>query len=246
MKLLLAVSFLVILGFPYGRSFVAPVLSVCSRNDPNLEQCIINVVERIKPNVAAGDYGDGRAAPKMDPVFFKRLDITNGPGLQLNLTDVTIAGNSKFEVKRIRYNLDQRQFNITAVIPTLTIDGQYDLSMNILLMRAVGKGDFHLTLTDTVANLKMEYQVVPRGGKNYVRFNPIEMKLRFPKARFDLTGLFNGDKELEAFGNRAINENPNLLLDEVKPVFEKQLARIFTDISNSVVEGAEESELLPP
>lgn len=243
---LLTVHFLVVLGFHYGKARIAPVLSVCSRNDPNLEQCIINVVERIKPNVAAGDYGDGRPAPKMDPVYFERLAITNGPGLQLNLTQVTIDGNSKFKIQKIRFNPDERKLNITAIIPRLDITGKYGLDMAILLMRATGKGDFHIVLNDTIANLKVEYKVVPTNGKNYIRFNPINLKLKFPKARFYLTGLFNGDRELEAFGNRAINENPNLLLDEVKPVFEKNLARIFTDISNSVVQGAEESELLPP
>ncbi|XP_055595492.1 uncharacterized protein LOC129746071 [Uranotaenia lowii] len=82
--------------------------------------------------------------------------------------------------------------------------------------------------------------------KNFVRFEPVELKLRFPKAKFHLTNLFGGDPQLGEFANRAINENPSILLDEVKPAFEKNLARVFTDISNSVVVGAEESELLPP
>ncbi|EAT47593.1 AAEL001291-PA [Aedes aegypti] len=99
---------------------------------------------------------------------------------------------------------------------------------------------------DTIASLKVQYRLAPEGDKNFVRFDPIDLKLKFPKAKFYFTGLFNGDPALEEFGNQAINDNPNLILDEVKPSFEKNLGRVFTDISNSVVEGAEEFELLPP
>ncbi|XP_055546858.1 uncharacterized protein LOC129731116 [Wyeomyia smithii] len=239
------VQFLVVLGFQYGKSSVAPVLSVCSRNDPNLGQCITNVVYRIRKNVADGNYGDGRAAPKLDPMHFPQLAINNGPGFKLVLSDVTIRGASGFNIQQLRDNLPAKRFDIVSTIPVMHISGQYDLNMSILLLKVNGKGKFNLVLNDTIANMRMEYQTVPSGGKNFVRFHPIELKLKFTKARFNFNGLFNGDPALEEFGNKAINENPHLLLDEVRPSFEKNLARVFTEISNSVVQGAEESELLP-
>ncbi|XP_053692557.1 putative beta-carotene-binding protein [Sabethes cyaneus] len=246
MKLFL-LQCLVVLNFHYGKSYVAPVLSVCSRNDPNLARCITDVVYRIRKNVADGNYGDGRAAPKLDPMHLPQLAINNGPGFRLTLTDVTIRGASEFNIDKLRDNLPEKRFDIVSTIPVMRVSGQYDLDMNILLVKATGKGKFNLVLNDTIASMRMEYQTVPAasGGKTYVRFNPIELKLKFSKARFNFNGLFNGDPALEEFGNKAINENPHLLLDEVKPSFERNLARIFTDISNSVVQGAEESELLP-
>ncbi|XP_058453615.1 uncharacterized protein LOC131431756 [Malaya genurostris] len=245
MKFLLG-NFLVILSFQYGKTHVAPVLSVCSRSDPNLEKCITDVVYRIRQNVATGDYGDGRLAPRLDPIYFDRLAITNGPGFRMILSNVTIQGTSGFVITKIRDNLAQKKFDIVAKLPVMHINGKYDLNMNILLLKSTGKGNFNLVLNDTIASMLMEYQVIPTEGKNLVRFKPIDLKLKFNKARFHLTGLFSGDPTLEQIGNQALNENPHLMLDEVKPVFEENLARIFTDISNSVVQGAEESELLPP
>ncbi|XP_058819344.1 uncharacterized protein LOC131682126 [Topomyia yanbarensis] len=244
--LFLLSHFLVVLSFQYGKAYVAPVLSVCSRSNPNMEKCITNAVYRIRQNVANGDYGDGRSATRLDPIYFDKLAIVNGQGLRLILTNVTIQGASGFEIKKIRDHLAERKFDIVSKIPVMQINGKYDLDMNVLLMKTTGKGHFNLVLNDTIANMLMEYQVAPVGGKNFIRFNPIDLKLKFGKARFNLTGLFSGDPTLEQVGNRVINENPNLLLDEVKPVFEANLGRIFTDISNSVVQGAEESELLPP
>lgn len=238
--------FFVILCFRYGTPYLAPVMSVCSRSHPNLEKCIIDAVDKIRQNVNDGDYGDGRPAPKLDPVHFDKLTVSNGPAFMLSLSNVTIKGPGSFKIKKIRYNLDERKFNISTVIPEMHIFGKYDLKMNILLLKATGNGDFHLALNDTLANMKMEYFIVPTDGKNLVRFKPIDTRLKFNKARFHLTNLFNSDLAMEQFGNQALNQNPNLLLDEVKPTIEKNLGRVFTDISNSAVQGAEEFELLPP
>ncbi|XP_021703692.1 protein takeout [Aedes aegypti] len=240
------ILFLVVLGCHNGKPYVAPVLSVCSRSDPNLEKCIMNVVDGIRQNVIDANYGDGRQAPKFDPIYFDRMEINNGAGFRLVLSNVTIRGTGGFVIKKIRSDLAAKKFDIISIIPKMSIVGQYDLSMNILLLRAAGKGDFRLQLNDTIASLKVQYRLAPEGDKNFVRFDPIDLKLKFPKAKFYFTGLFNGDPALEEFGNQAINDNPNLILDEVKPSFEKNLGRVFTDISNSVVEGAEEFELLPP
>lgn len=82
-------------------------------------------------------------------------------------------------------------------------------------------------------------------GKDLVRFRPIDLKLKFDKASFYLTKLFNGDPTLEKVGNEAINENPMVLLDEVKPSFEENLSIKFTELANSLVKDAEMSEIFP-
>lgn len=79
-----------------------------------------------------------------------------------------------------------------------------------------------------------------------VQFQPIAVKLKFDKARFQLQNLFNGDPTLGRVGNEAINQDPHVLLDEVKPAFEESLGKYFTDIANAAVAGASEQEILPP
>lgn len=46
-----------------------------------------------------------------------------------------------------RSDLAAKKFDIISIIPKMSIVGQYDLSMNILLLRAAGKGDFRLQLS---------------------------------------------------------------------------------------------------
>ncbi|XP_053696325.1 uncharacterized protein LOC128743722 [Sabethes cyaneus] len=242
---LFGVGFVVALNLAFACSEVSPVLEVCSTSDPQLNQCIANVVEKLRPNIASGNYGPGRIATKLDPYFIEKLNIDHGPSFRANLNNVNIEGISKFELRKIREDLPYKRFNISAKLPSLYVYGQYELNMNILLLRIAGKGNFNLTLEDTLVSLKVQYQLDPKDGKDYVKFLPVDMKLKFAGAKFWLQNLFNGDPVLEQVGNQAINSNPHLLLDEVRPSIEEHLRESLTEISNTVVQGAEERELLP-
>lgn len=224
---------------------VAPVLEICGRDDANLGECIMKVVDKIRPNIANGDYGGGRTAPKLDPFSIEKVDIDHGPSFRAKMRNVTIVGLSKFVLKKIRPDLPNKRFLISATVPTCFVRGKYELNMNILLLKINGKGDFNLTLDNTLVNMMVQYYIEPKGGKNYFKFRPVELKIKFDKAQFYLKNLFGGDPSLEAIGNQAINANPHLLLDEVKPAMKDKLQESLTYISNSVVEGAEEDELLP-
>lgn len=224
---------------------VAPVLEICNRDDANLGECIMKVVDKLRPNIANGDYGGGRTAPKLDPFAIEKVDIDHGPSFRAKMRNVTIDGLSKFVLKKIRPDLPSKRFLISATVPTCFVRGKYELNMNILLLKINGKGDFNLTLDNTLVNMMVQYYIESKDGKNYFKFRPVELKIKFDKAKFYLKNLFGGDPTLEEIGNQAINANPHLLLDEVKPAMKDKLQESLTYISNSVVEGAEEDELLP-
>ncbi|XP_001653027.2 uncharacterized protein LOC5569810 isoform X2 [Aedes aegypti] len=241
----LASALIVVSSLAVCLAEVAPVLEICSRNDENLGQCIMKVVDKIRPNIANGDYGGGRTAPKLDPFSIDKVDIDHGPSFRAKMRDVTIVGLSKFVLRKIRPDLPNKRFLISASVPSCYVRGKYELNMNILLLKIAGKGDFNLTLGDTQVNMMVQYYLEPKGGKNYLKFRPVEIKIKFDKALFYLKNLFGGDPTLEEIGNQAINANPHLLLDEVKPAIKDKLQESLTYISNSVVDGAEEDELLP-
>lgn len=237
---------LVLLGLVgLSEAYLEPVLSVCKRKDPNLDKCITDVVERIRPNIASGTYGSGRSLPKLEPVVIEDINIERGPSFSASFARLNIAGASQFVIKKLRTDLDQQRINVSVIIPTLDVDGKYTLNMNILVLRIAGKGDIKVTLNDTKAILRLDYFTERVGDKDLARFRPIDLRLKFDKAQFYLTNLFNGDPTLERVGNEAINENPHVLLDEVKESFEKKLSERFTEIANSLVKDAELKEIFP-
>ncbi|XP_058453618.1 circadian clock-controlled protein daywake-like [Malaya genurostris] len=242
----LGVGFVLILNLAVGFSVLPSTLQVCSISDPNLSQCIINVVDSLRPNIASGNYGDGRVAPSLDPYSIAQMDVDHGPSFNAKLKNVTIEGVRDFVIKKLRPDLSEKRFNITAKLPNLFVRGKYNLNMNILLLKISGDGNFNLTLGDTLVSLKIQYYLDSKDGKDYMKFKPIDVRFKFDKAEFYLQNLFNGDPALEKIGNQAINANPHLLLEEVRPSIEEHMKGSLTQISNIVVQGAEVKELLPP
>ncbi|XP_058453614.1 putative beta-carotene-binding protein [Malaya genurostris] len=221
--------------------------TTCSRSDPNFERCVKGVVELIRPNIASGNYGPGQPkAPALEPIFIDKMLIDNGPSFRAKMSNVTIKGAGGFLIGRISLNLAEKAFNVSVKLPSMVVDGKYTLDMQLLLLRITGQGDFNLRLDDTLCNLKLKY-FFTRGadGKESVQFQPIQVRLKFVKGRFNLQNLFNGDPTLGQVGNNVINEDPLVLLEEVRPAFEQSLGKIFTAIANSAISGASELELLP-
>ncbi|XP_055639589.1 circadian clock-controlled protein daywake-like [Toxorhynchites rutilus septentrionalis] len=241
-----AVAVIVALNLAVGYADISPVIEVCNRTDPALAKCLFEVVDKLRPNIASGDFGENRTAAPLDPFEIDRIDIDRGKSLKASLTNITIYGITGFVLRKIRHNLAERKFNISARLPSVQVKGQYDLSMTILVLKLTGKGPFNMTFNDTLVNLKIHYYLEPEDGRNYIKFHPIGLKIKFKDAQFYLKNLFNGDPVLEQIGNQAINANPHVFLDEVKPALIEKLSKSLTDISNAVVEGSEEDELLPP
>ncbi|XP_058816086.1 uncharacterized protein LOC131679390 [Topomyia yanbarensis] len=245
MKRLLFGGMLVVLNLGFSYAYLEPALSVCKAKDPNIDKCIIDVIERIRPNIASGSYGSERQHPKIEPVVVERISIERGPSFSANFSDLVIAGSSKFIIKKLKADLSQKQINVSVILPVLNVTGKYVLNMNILVLRISGKGDIRAQLNDTKAILRLKYFTESVDGKDLVRFRPIDLKIKFDKASFYLKNLFNGDPMLEKVGNDAINENPHVLLDEVKSSFEEGLSEQFTATANSLVKQSELKEIFP-
>ncbi|XP_055596424.1 uncharacterized protein LOC129746657 [Uranotaenia lowii] len=244
---IVSISLILALSVGDSRAEIAEVLSgVCHTEDPKFSECVADVVDKIRPNIASGNFGKDRVAVPLDPYWMDKMDIDHGRSFRCFLRNVTIEGVSTFQILKIKKDIPAKRFNITVRIPKLFVFGKYDLDMNILLLKISGKGDFNLTLGNTLVSLKLQYFADTKDGKDYMQYRPLEIKFKFDKAEFYLKNLFNGDPALEKIGNQAINADPHVLLEEVRPSMEQQLRDSLTDISNTVVRGSEILELLPP
>ncbi|KFB38975.1 hypothetical protein ZHAS_00006494 [Anopheles sinensis] len=245
-----AVAVLCILfAIQYSAAVFPSVLRACPRNSTDLNQCIIDVVNELRPRLATGDFGENFTIASVEPIKIDRLTIERGENFKANFTNFRISGatheKTGFIVKKLKTDLKTKQINATVLLPKLQVNSKYALRMSILVLQINGNGDLQVNLTDTRASLKLTFYTETVDGEEYFRFNPIVLKVKFGKARFYLKNLFNGDPTLEAVGNQAINENPDVLLDEVKEGIEENLAKLFTKIASEVVKDALYEEVFP-
>jgi len=62
--------------------------------------------------------------------------------------------------------------------------------------------------------------------------------VQLDKLKIHYSNLFNGDKTLGEVGNRLINENVDLFINDVKPAVEQSISKKIITIVNQVFERA--------
>jgi hypothetical protein len=86
---------------------------------------------------------------------------------------------------------------------------------------------------------------IPKDGKTLIKFEKFVFKIQIGNSQLKLENLFNGDPTLGQLGNRFINENIELFLDDIIPGLENNLAEFFTNIANDIVSKSTFEELFP-
>ncbi|XP_055600146.1 uncharacterized protein LOC129749233 [Uranotaenia lowii] len=220
-------------------------IKVCSRNDTKLDACIIDAVERIRPNLASGDFGADFAVPRIEPLYLEKMQMSRGKDFQAVFHKLNVSGPSTFKLEKIKSNPMNLSFDISLSIPKLNFSGKYSINMKVLLLEVKGKGKIRGTLSKMRMNIRLRGFTENINGTDYVRFRRMGMKIKIDDGSFVLDNLFDGDPVLGKVGNQVINDNPRLFLDEIIPGLEKNLSKTFTDIANQLLYNATIDDLFP-
>lgn len=102
---------------------------MCSRNDPNKENCFREMFLGIFPHIAKG-IPELEIEP-FEPLHIKKISVArnNGQVLTLNgnFSGLKIRGPSNSTVKRAELNLERKMLNFDLEIPRLRINASYNL-----------------------------------------------------------------------------------------------------------------------
>nr|XP_043066723.1 uncharacterized protein LOC108125042 [Drosophila bipectinata] len=211
-------SFLAV--FPLVSSKLPSSIRPCSRDDPHLERCIIDAVYKIRPLLVHGDLGDGYKTPPLEP---------------LALDDIELGRSSQFQA--VFQNLEALGGNFR---------GTYSLNLNLLLLDIKGRGNMQGYCENAKASVKMRGTRYQRNGQDFAKFTKMTMRIQFKDFKLNLENLFNGDRILGDVGNRLINNNQDLYLNEIVPGLERGLSKKFLDVANEILATATFDEMFPP
>ncbi|KAF7282502.1 hypothetical protein GWI33_002605 [Rhynchophorus ferrugineus] len=208
-----------------------PSFPQCHRSDPQLSACLLDATEKVRDQIAKGV--PELRIPKFEPFVLPEVVLQQGTqslNFKAILKNIVIHGLSKYKFTRFDFDVPNLQFFCDANIPSLKLEGDYDVNGRILIAPIVGKGRF--TANVDSCDIKM-YQKCREGeinGENHIipYFTNSTIEVSGPMAHLD--GLFNGNKELNDVTNKAINDNVNELFGELKPVLEETITRIMEDL----------------
>ncbi|PZC87299.1 protein takeout-like [Helicoverpa zea] len=221
-------------------------IKVCQRNDPQVDKCIMNSVDLLRPKMIEGI--PELNVPGIEPLSLGQIALARGPqGAKLTavVNDVKVRGPSNFIIEELKSDLDKNRFDFKLLLPKLDFAGKYKMDIQVLLLRLQGRGNITGTFRDYACNVTMRGHKEKIGEDEYLQFDPFKVKLRVGQSSIYLTNLFDGDPVLGPATNRVINENSQVFLQEISPVLEKSLADLFTEMANKITSKFTYKELFP-
>ncbi|XP_044750407.1 uncharacterized protein LOC123310806 [Coccinella septempunctata] len=221
-------------------------LKICHRSDPNLGECIIESVHRLKPLLAHGipEFG----IPSCEPLYIPEVVLDQGSGavsVNSSYKDIKVYGPSEFTLKQVKINLDRDRIRLKLHVPSLYLESKYTMEGRILMMPILGSGNFYGNYSDIEAIVNILGQKIVKDGEIYFNIKDFYIDFNIGHATIQLDNLFNGDEELGEAMNLFLNDNWKNVANEIKPVLEDTIASIFKKFSNKIYHKYPLSVLLP-
>ncbi|XP_024215575.1 protein takeout isoform X2 [Halyomorpha halys] len=221
----------------------ASYIHVCRRNDPKIDQCIIDSIEDLKPRLAKGI--PELDIPSLEPMHLPEIAISKGYNFRASGTDVFVKGASRFKITNFKADIETINYQIGLQIPELRYVANYDVNMKLLSLVLKGRGPMHANTTDVEAVALLKGHKEQRGDKTHVKFDSLDLKLKWKKYYVKLENLFNGDKTLGEAVNHALNENQKEIFDTIKPLAEEVVSEVILEIANKITKKFTFDELFP-
>ncbi|KAK3912598.1 Protein takeout [Frankliniella fusca] len=221
-------------------------LKICKRHDPNLNECIKEAVEQLRPHLTEGILELG--IPSCEPLLIPEVVVNQGSGA-VTVTSVyrnlRVYGPSQFVLKNIKVDLEKNRVRVRLFLPKLSMDSDYFLQGRILMLPIQGHGHSSGNYTNIEATATMTGQRVIRGGREYMDVKEFLVDFQIGHASVHLGNLFDGDQELGEIMNKFLNENWRSVAREVQPILEDTIAELFKTFANKIYHMYPLDVLLP-
>ncbi|CAG9768275.1 unnamed protein product [Ceutorhynchus assimilis] len=220
----------------------------CYRNDPQLNQCLLNATEQVRPYLAKGV--PELKIPPFEPFMLPELKLeqgTNALNFKAVLNNVLIHGMSKYKFSRFDFDVPNHQFFCQASVENISLEGQYKVTGRILIAPIEGNGKFTAQIDAANVVVYQKYkEATLKDGKIHLVPVATNTSIEVVKPRANLDGLFNGNEAMNQATNKAINDNVDVLFGELKPVVEHAISRILEDLLfKTIIETIPYDELYP-
>ncbi|XP_012219405.1 circadian clock-controlled protein daywake-like [Linepithema humile] len=233
--------------FTVALATIPPYIKVCSRNDPNINMCVANSIEQLRPKLTTGI--PELDVPTIEPFILKRIQLLKGPKnakLDFLISNLQVYGPSTFKIRDLKVDLkDNIIITFKVNFPKLEFRGKYRIDTQILLIRLFGEGNVTGNFLGYDSNCFLKANKVLKNNNTHINFEKMKFNIRVGKAHFNLGNLFNGDEVLGAAGNEVVNANSHLLVEELTPELENSLSDLLTNIANKITEKFTYDELFP-
>ncbi|XP_054270295.1 protein takeout-like [Macrosteles quadrilineatus] len=200
----------------------------CSRNDPNLNDCVVKHGQQAIPHFINGD--PKYRVPKLDPLVIDQLAVRQGTrqvGINLMVRECKIYGLKNAQFIAARTDLKKRHIEWDFKFPSVFIRGIYNITGQVLILPIMGNGHANITINDLTITYKYDWVLNKKGSKHYMNFTKSSLDFDIGGASFYLENLFNGDKLLGENMNYFLNQNWREVTKELGPAIGEAIGEVF-------------------
>ncbi|XP_014472165.1 PREDICTED: protein takeout-like [Dinoponera quadriceps] len=218
-------------------------IKICSRNDPNLNKCIVNSVELLRNKLSTGI--PELDVPSIEPFMMENLHLKRGPSsasLDMNITNIEVYGASTFKIDNLKADMNKLLFTFNATFSKLEFQGKYSINAQILLLQLKGTGNLTGNFHNFTSGVIIKASKIHRDNDIYIYFDKVKLNIHISKSSINLDNLFNGDKVLGKVANDLLNKD-DLFVQEITPLLENSLENLFLNVSNKIIQTMTYNEL---
>ncbi|GAB0088223.1 hypothetical protein DMENIID0001_026160 [Sergentomyia squamirostris] len=185
---------------------------------------------------------DELQVPILDPLRIKNVTLTQrGNGVvnfDLKFKDCDFIGYRDSKVVSVSgwpRDFDGTTAELEMRAPRFTLIGPYVIKGRLLALDIQGSGISNVTLKNVMAKMKFKLKSETRNGLEYAKVDKLKLDIHTSRTIFHFEDLFDGDKQLNEYGNLFINENWQLVFDYIKSSTLKTFEKIWQDILNHIL-----------
>ncbi|CAG9803920.1 unnamed protein product [Chironomus riparius] len=213
-------------GYVLSQSFDTSFIQKCSRKDPQLNTCLKNSFNGLKPYLISGIPEIG--LPPMEPLKIDLLGLENNAGnirIKGLFTNVVNTGASNFTVKEVRSDFNKFRLDLGIFIPIIKSRGRYEVNGQVLLLPILSNGEFIAEFTDVNAIAKIYGKQVIRNNEAFMSIEKIVVDFVMKSARFKVKD--QGHQQLNEVINQFLNQNAHELVQEMRQPASQSLGKVF-------------------
>ncbi|XP_013133153.1 PREDICTED: circadian clock-controlled protein-like [Papilio polytes] len=190
--------------------------------------CLIPAFQKSLPIFVSGipEYGvEVLDIMNLDDVKFELA------GLNFGLKEGTVKGMKHAVIDDVKWDTKNKKINVD-FHADCSIKGHYTASGRVLILPITGDGQMKLKLKNIHIKLVLDYEIEKKDGKDHIKLSSFSYEYDVKDgAHFDLTNLFNGNKDLSDPMLKFLNENWKEITKEFGgPMIEESAKKIFKSL----------------
>lgn len=205
----------------------------CRRSDPEINKCIKNSFNYIRPYIAGGLAE--LKTPPLEPLRIEQLAMENNAGavrIKALFTDIVALGAGNYTIKDVRSDVKKLRIDLSLGIPRVETRGKYEVIGNVLLLPVRSNGEFWTEFSDISAIAKIYGKPLERDGETFMSVEKMLVDFTMKNARFKVKDNINTQNVLGEAINQFLNQNANELIQEMRPAASQSIAKLFRKFLN--------------